>query len=794
MLDFSEVSGHQFRGPMAAAQTAHNLTESGNGEWTLAGVWVINDFLAVTHTARSPLFEIRDDISLYLALLNPLNHHGIRVTLIVLFTSLPDNYPMDLQACLLNSRHSGNLIKTSHVTYSTTALRSYINFDVKWHDITDSSGFLDEGRLRIEFRFHHSLTPYQGPPTLTSFPTAVFPQQMRSSLSLRDRTGAIGIQTVAGEDCLNSLLIILFHIPHFRATLFRIRAVTWAGTNHVVALLQKVFSDLQLRHDAADSRGFVRAIGGAPTAPRDALSAILLPVRAALGGDRFFDQFCVVSGPSYRTIGIELNVDGESFDAMVRRFGRQIAGLDELPDVLFVFLARERTTNLELPTEFNFNVVRVNAPRDTWDLQSLLVYSGRSDGGVFYANVRRDPRSPWWLEFRSSQVLEIAADRALNGSGSVMLVYTRRSQAATIFQDVPERDIPERTSASFGIHVITESDFEVNVLRGELGCGTQSKFSIPIHPNETFRSFLQIVANQLKADPASLRMWSVSADGTLQTIIPLDACCEVIRQCPFVFVEHCSSQTAASVAENQIVVFAKFFRPHFPIQLLGSVRIGVEAPIKQLFRTVSQLLESDCASYWVYRETQDYSAIRLCDTDSMRRSGITSGQSLIFQCPPGFEGFAAKFQFKEALPRLGPPPHFAQCELTDISDDTIAIDVTAEDDIGSEFQQKILTVDEFLDFHYHLVVLGVALVGSDLPAQFYFRVPMSVQLEHLEEFIGATVGLMPPLKFFMQNEADEGREERPVNREVENSLRKDILRIRGFDTRPIIVYVEGEPA
>jgi hypothetical protein len=124
----------------------------------------------------------------------------------------------------------------------------------------------------------------------------------------------------------------------------------------------------------------------------------------------------------------------------------------------------------------------------------------------------------------------------------------------------------------------------------------------------------------------------------------------------------------------------------------------------------------------------------------------------------------------------------------------IAIDVTADDEIGAEFQQKILTVDEFLDFHYHLVVLGVALVGSDLPVQFYFRVPMSVQIEHLEELIGATVGLSPPLKFFMQNGARDGREERPVNREMEKSLRRDILAIGGFDTRPIIIYVEGESA
>jgi hypothetical protein len=779
---------------MAAAQTASNLTESGHGEWTLAGVWVINNFLTVTHTARSPLFEIHDDISLFLALLNPLNHHGIRVTLIVFFTSLPDNYPMDLQACLLNSRYSTKLIKTSHVTYSATALRSYVNFDTKWHDITESSGFLDDGRLRIEFRFHHSLTPYQGQPTLTSFPTAVLPQQMRPSQSVRDRTGAIGIQTVAGEDCLNSLLIILFHIPHFRAALFRIRAVTWAGTNHVVALLQRVFADLQLRYDAADSRDFVRAIGGAPSSPRDALSAILLPVRAALGGDEFFDRFCVVFSQSQRAIGIELNVTGESFDEMVRRLGREVAPFDELPDVLFVFLVRERVANIELPTEFNFNFLRENAARDTWDLQSLIVYSGRADGGVFYANVRRDRTNPWWLEFRSSQVLEIAADRALNGSGSVMLVYTRRSRSATIFQDVPERDIPGRTSALFGINVITESDFKANVLRGELGCGKQGKLSIPIHPNETFRSFLHILANHLKADPATFRIWSVSADGTLQTIIPLDACCEVVRQNPFVFVEQCSSQAAVSVAENQIVVFVKFFLPRFPIQLLGSARIGVEAPVKQLFRIVSQLLESDCASYWAYREMPDYSAVRLCDTDSMRKSGVTTGQSVIFQYPPDFEGFGGKFQFKEALPRLGPLPHFAQCELAHVGDDVIAIDVTTDDEIGAEFQQKILTIDEFLDFHYHLVVLGVALVGSDLPVQFYFRVPMSVQIDHLEELIGATVGLSPPLKFFMQNEARDGREERPVNREMEKSLRKDILRIGGFDTRPIIIYVEGESA
>jgi hypothetical protein len=216
----------------------------------------------------------------------------------------------------------------------------------------------------------------------------------------------LGIQTVTSEDCLNSLLVILFHIPHFRAAIFRIRAVTLAGTNHVVALLQCVFADLQLRPDAANSPDFVRAIGGAPFAPQEALSAVLLPVRAVLGGNEFFDRFCVVSGPSHRAIGIELKVTGEPFDGIVRRLGRE---LDELPDILFVFLARERVANIELPTEFNFNILREDAARNTWDLQSLLVYSGRIEGGVFDAHVRRDPTSLWWLEFRSSQVLEIGA-------------------------------------------------------------------------------------------------------------------------------------------------------------------------------------------------------------------------------------------------------------------------------------------------------------------------------------------------------------------------------------------------
>ena len=127
--------------------------------------------------AQSPKFIINNDTHMYFRFLNYLNRLGTRVSIIVFFNALSQEYPMDLTVRLLNSNPYESQEKTSHVIYSSTALRSYLDFDARWSDLVEGSGFIDQNtkQLRIEFFFRHTLRPYELPLQTLSAPPAMAP-------------------------------------------------------------------------------------------------------------------------------------------------------------------------------------------------------------------------------------------------------------------------------------------------------------------------------------------------------------------------------------------------------------------------------------------------------------------------------------------------------------------------------------------------------------------------------------------------------------------------------------------
>ena len=81
--------------------------------------------------------------------------------------------------------------------------------------------------------------------------------------------------------------------------------------------------------------------------------------------------------------------------------------------------------DLEIPLSINFNKIVYNnnattsntqsslnqadnsdSNDDLYILQGLIVHSGSADNGRFHANIRRNPKSTKWLEFRSYEVCE----------------------------------------------------------------------------------------------------------------------------------------------------------------------------------------------------------------------------------------------------------------------------------------------------------------------------------------------------------------------------------------------------
>jgi hypothetical protein len=204
------------------------------------------------------------------------------------------------------------------------------------------------------------------------------------------------------------------------------------------------------------------------------------------------------------------------------------------------------------------------------------------------------------------------------------------------------------------------------------------------------------------------------------------------------------------------------------------------------------LKTSDATPYWAYHENRDFFVRRLQPYESFRNEGIECGATLIFQCPPGYPFFESKFKFRQALPRITPLPKFPRFEFPEDTADLVVVDVTLDDELGRAFRRKIKTVDEFLDYLYHHAMLAVLVVGADEPPQFYFRLPVSTSLDHLEEIISTTVRLRPNLTFYTQNQWGDGPADEPIGRAVTDSLRKELLAFGRFDHAPFLIFVKEE--
>jgi hypothetical protein len=205
--------------------TSHTLADDGNGGWSLTGVWVIENFPSVTHAAPPAQFQVANDLTLTFRFLNPLNRSSIRVSLIVFLSSAAGDYPVDLEFRIVNSRRDLPF-SAARVTYSPSALRSYVTFDVKWSELTEADGFCDSGRLRLEFRVRHSARRSRA--VAAAAPPARRPR-------------AIGLHSDGRTDALDSVVVILYHIPRFRAFVYRIAA----APDQAVFSLQRVFAELQ---------------------------------------------------------------------------------------------------------------------------------------------------------------------------------------------------------------------------------------------------------------------------------------------------------------------------------------------------------------------------------------------------------------------------------------------------------------------------------------------------------------------------------------------------------------------
>lgn len=282
-------------------QTTYNLTQESDGTWTMTGVWVIDNFSQETCHAQSPKFIVNNDTHMYFRFLNYLNRKKTRVSIIVFFNSLSHEYPMDLTVRLLNSIPYESQEKTSHVIYSSSALRSYLDFDIRWSDLFEGNGFIDPStkQLRIEFFFRHTLRPYELPLQTLSAPPAMAPAPRPMPIDdAKTKYGVVGILTKDGNECLNAVILLLYSIPYFRKLVYSINTFGYEGTTNRALPLQKLFTSLQLSSKAVSSDEFVffskwQSEHIAMTHLSEALVTVLSAVNGQINTDKFNQLFLI---------------------------------------------------------------------------------------------------------------------------------------------------------------------------------------------------------------------------------------------------------------------------------------------------------------------------------------------------------------------------------------------------------------------------------------------------------------------------------------------------------------------
>lgn len=759
---------------MSVQATTFKLTEEPTGEWTLKGIWVINNFPTQMHRAQSQEFPIRGDMKMYLRFVDPLTRMKSQTTMVVCFTSVPGEYPMDLSARVLHLTKETQA-KTSHVVFTPTALRSYIDFpNLCWADLMSSDNYMDplSNAIRIEFLFHHRLEPYQIPPEVIIGIVPVLPPRCDPPVDdFRGTVGAVGIRNVGGDDCLNSVILALAKLPRFLHLIFGVNTRGMEKAESPIYALQKLLCHLELSSSVADSSELVKKLEWpsdhfVSAVCQEALTSLFDSIEKVFNGrdKEIFKEMIVFK--TYRVVhcldmdyesrqevvgyNIEVNATdiNESFEDLLNNFSMRQIRLEkgnkvhiegkgvhdavlrtevaQIPDVVFVTLQRftvsdkagpgllsKNSVDLQIPKEFNFNrMMKEPIEDDLWDIHAVVVHSGLPENGLFYVNVRFGDE---WLEFRSNQVCRVSEKRAINGSDAAMVMYTRRSKRSFLYEPFDVSRIPE--------HVLSPVErpppFNVTVITSDdMKCANlRGEVGCGIVGSFEVPAYGDDTFEILRG-VIGYRTGTQEEKLSLWSVNN-----DGLIVSRLLLHDQCRTiedapfvyieEALDGVTDGGCLICMKFYmkREKSPLQCLGCRIVGGDKTISSLFDTVRGIIRVESTVPLVaFRENNDYSASPLNSAMTFEKVGISESATIIFQFPPGYQEASPKLQFANRLPAKN--PHKAdECPCPEnLPETAIVYDVTVDTFPGDLDYFIGDTVDMYYDLLYHCVFLAFQLV------------------------------------------------------------------------------------
>lgn len=746
-MDHEEIDLSQFE------STTSNFTMNDDGSWTLAGVWVIDDFPEKKWKSKSGNFAIYDDIEMYITLLDPLGHTNIPVDTIIHFNSLNCQYPMDLWIRLKNWKvpsSSKSDEKISHVIFSQTALRSYLNFQVTWDQILDKNQeFInDNSQVMIEFEFTHTLKPYE----ISSRNLKEYIEQERQSKLSNDSyylTNNVGLFSRENNDILNGLLISFYQIPIFRLFVYKTQS------NETIAVaFQRIFSQLQTSHVSFSSKEFLQAIQWKDAQFDENLVDLSLkiiydgwkeilkkPIKENLMEfTNDINEYLLFNVEKYiydendpnkqigesesiyfNTIDLKPHDNKTIIELLSEFFGytnnsTEVFVLRAIPNVAVLRIKRfnkiessEIQDKIDIPFSINFFQFYPDSSEEkeipeNWTLKSVLNAYDEPFTGKYNLYVRKGMDDDEWLEFNSGKVLTIG--NFLNVKEiclrPVLLFYTRESVKKTLYTNASINDMPEgirilTPKYDDYIRILTEDDYKNNCLKNQIGCGLATNTILKIPYDNRIKTLLQeIKISCIKTSPHNnIRVWTVDSNGTPDFIIDdydnrVD---QVFEQNNYAFVQVLKEKESPLVSDTEIVLFLKVYFSGFGIQYLDSIQVSKSTKIEQLSPIVNKLLSTNVFPILFFLEKQNQTADLIDTQITLEDTMFRNGSCLICQFDPIYnEKIIFLFKF-ESIPAFTCPKINGYDDIYAYNDDEPPSTVDAYLDLLSENVIKMQICD-----------------------------------------------------------------------------------------------------
>jgi len=654
-------------------------------------------------------------------------------------------------------------------------------------------------------------TPQEISPT----PPPLF-QKNSLVVNVKSTTGYVGLRNQGATCYMNSLLQSLFHLPAFRRIVYLMPTTGSESVSMSIPLnLQRLFCQMQLGSSSASTIELTKSFGWSNNDTMqqqdvqefcrvllENLETKLKKTELSLEIPKLFQgktrtvfkckNIDFIKNVEESFMDISLMVQDcktiyDSFDKETQQYilegenmyNTELFGLQEtevctkfveFPSVLHLHLRRfERdpirdrsikiNSRLEFPSTLDLSKYMSDdadkSRNPIYDLHGVLVHSGGSMCGHYYAYLRTT-LEPQWYKFDDIMVSKVTEEEAIefnfggfDGStekvySGYMLVYVRKEDVPAIFEPVPNDIVPKHLldhcyfsgSKSLNendpieLRITTENTLRANSLHWITGFDTTSSLRAKVFQSDSFSSLYDKISQLILLNRNSFRLWRCAPYPIpTELIVPTDDTIgSKIPNNQLLFVQEINDPECFILKSHHISVYLKFFfSGNDPsIQYIGYYEPLTDDNVHSLFPIVNEIVGLPLNTpLIVFQETLQRTAQHVSPSSTFESAFIGTGTVLVFQVTPGFDcpeplikrdrKIHSDFPSKGSMSELSKLPLLSYNEFYP--------------------ERKPVTLDQFFDFRVHSIKAVLCDVVSPQKPTMILRFPSHIRWSALKQFV-----------------------------------------------------------